>query len=870
MSRRALRYLGRASSHHPYIALASVAILTAVAAWLAATRIRIAMNVADLLPSDSEVVKATRLADLDFGGSDFLLCVIELKDTAPESVRSHPTAFFESMKEELTYAFDDQRYFRRRTERLEPREIIGLHGNDAALVAMMTDSDFDRVESRIFPENLSDSITKVGAQYRHLASSAGDTDTSESIAALRADPFGLESALASRSVILAGPLKSNFQKGFYLSNDGAMALHLLWPVTPSTDLIRARQLMQFLNETREGLYARNPAWRTAVRIDFTGPHVENAEGAEDIRSNLFTTALVSFFTVLLLFVIAFRQPEALLFVAVPLAVGVIWTLGLTSLFVREITQITLSFAAILIGLGIDFSIHLYNRYLEDMRGGKSIDHALNNALIHTGPSIVAGAMTTGFAFFGLMLTRFQGFQQLGLFGGIGIIMSLIAVAVTLPPLMVLLAGKSGRAGSPLATFGLKKVSFTVQSYPRMTVAASLSLLVFLGLYARQAGFNSDFQNLRQPPDSYLKLLTRIRSHFELPSNQVLVIVEARELNAALQENDQIYRNLESLDNSLYKFAAIDSLRTIYPSPKTQKESLTRLNGWKVDRIVTELKSEMKKQGDLPADFFDPFIERLKSLQQQAAAALAGPGIQISRESLADRTFIDIVRGYLTIDSRHSNYRVLTRVYPPPDPVWSREVPEVFVEKLRTNVEGTPIVLGNARLSSELQWIVIKDLTKVVLIVLICVCLYLAWYFRSLPRAALATVPVVFGVLAMLGVMTMLGIKLNYLNIIAIPLSVGIVVDSAIHLLGRFYEGERHNMRLAIERTGRAIVVGSITTIFGFGSLSIASFQSIREIGILSMIGVTAGLFAALVFLPAVIRLLDPKYTFTGGPGDDIG
>jgi predicted RND superfamily exporter protein len=148
--------------------------------------------------------------------------------------------------------------------------------------------------------------------------------------------------------------------------------------------------------------------------------------------------------------------------------------------------------------------------------------------------------------------------------------------------------------------------------------------------------------------------------------------------------------------------------------------------------------------------------------------------------------------------------------------------------------------------------------------------YLAWYFRSFTRALLAMIPVLFAVLSMLGIMHLLHMRLNYLNIIAIPMIVGIGVDSAIHLLARFYEGEQHNMRIAIEKTGRAIVITSLTTIFGFGSLSVASFSGIREIGILSIIGVTCTLFAALIFLPAILRLLDPQYTYSGGPGDEIG
>jgi hypothetical protein len=159
--------------------------------------------------------------------------------------------------------------------------------------------------------------------------------------------------------------------------------------------------------------ARNPSWAKEFRFSFTGPHIENASGESDIRTDLTSTSLVSFIAVLLLFLVAFRQPEGALLVALPLAIGLIWTIGLASLFVDRITQVTLTFAAIMIGLSMDFAIHFYNRFSDDIRGGKSVEDALRIAIAQTGPSIVAGAITTGVAFFAMTLTRFEGFRQLG-------------------------------------------------------------------------------------------------------------------------------------------------------------------------------------------------------------------------------------------------------------------------------------------------------------------------------------------------------------------------------------------------------------------------------------------------------------------------
>ncbi len=867
MSRRLIRYLARKSGSHPAISLTLVLIITCVMGYLAATRLKIEMDVAAMLPSDLEITQQRSDAEWLFGLGpyDYMLCIMEIKESAPDQLKTPEEAsnFLLSAQPLVKSALDDLRFFTRRGARLHEGVIPGLIDSDPRLVALLTDQDRNLFEERILPEQgLNETLVSIQQQI-------ADDPTSDTLLALQDDPFGLNSLLERHSILNMGPLTQNYRGGGYVSEDNQMLLFVLWPAKPSTNLVRARELQLFLNETRDGLYQRNPEWRTRLDISFVGPHVENAEGTSDVRRDMILTSVVSLLAVLFLFVFAFRQPEALLFVAIPLIVGVIWTLGLSSLFIQRVTQITLTFAAILIGLGIDFSIHLYNRFLEDIRLGMNPQEALSNSTFQTGPSIMAGAITTGVAFFGMMATEFDGFRELGLFGGIGIFMCLIAVAISLPPLMMIFAKMTKRDTGPLATLGLKKVTFTVQSYPRMTVCAGMCIICYLGIHARNTEFNDDFQTLRQPSDSYLNLLNRIDYHFDLPSNQVLVITEGDTHEQALQTNDQIYTNIQG--QTLYNFIGIDSLRSIYPSTRTQVTAIDQFMEIPVERIRESLQLRLEEFPGIPEGFFDPWFTEYEAIREQTEVFYRERRAPISFQTVDDPIFHDTVFSFFAQDAESNTYRIVTRLYPPDSQEWEEQVPETFLnDMLNRGIDQTPTVLGNAVFSDKLQELIVRDLTIVVLIVFFSVTGYLIWYFRSVGRAFLAMIPVIFALLAMLGLVDMMGMSLNYLNIIAIPMIVGVGVDSAIHLLGRFYEDDGHNMRFAIERTGRAIMVTGLTTIFGFGALTFASFQGIREIGLLAIFGTTCTLFAALVFLPAVLKLLDPKYTFTGGPGDEIG
>lgn len=863
MSRRAIRYIGRKAAFHPYLALPLVAVLTALAAWSAFTRLEIEMDVATLLPKDSSIYQEKNRTEWLFGlgNYDYLFCVLEVKPTAPEEVTADPAAFLKAAKARIQPALADGRYFIPRGELMGGGEPLGFDRFPAAAISILTLDDLDQIEQRILPDNLVQSIDQ-------LLTSDEDLSTTQVLELRRNDPFGVREIVQDRSLFLSGPLKSYWNDGNFISDDGEILLFVLWPAKPSTNLVRARELMLFLDQTREGMYARNPSWRESLNIDFVGPHVENAEGTTDVREDMVLTSLVSLLAVMFLFTVAFRQPEALLYVVVPLMVGVIWTLGLASLFVDRITQVTLTFAAILIGLGIDFSIHLYNRYLEDVRLGRSARASINSAMQFTGPSIVAGALTTGFAFFGMMLTQFGGFRELGLFGGIGIIMCLLAMALTLPPLMVIFARTSRTARGPLATLGLKTVTYTVQSYPRVTVCAGMCIVVFLGLQATEIRFDDDFQALRQPSDSYERLIRRIESHFNIPTNQLLVIVEGNNPVDALRANDVVYRNLRSA--RIYSDFGVDSLRVVHPAPETQLQVLQRFLLVPVDSIRERLRLAEEDRAEIPAGYFTPFVEWLANSRSEVQQIVSLGEAPVSLERVQDIQFDTAVYNFLQHDASRDTYTAITRVYPPSYQEWDDASLELFEDTVGEGLETPPVVLGNAILSSGLRLVIVRDLSLIVLVVTFSIIAYLMWYFGSVVRAFLAMIPVAFALLCMLGSMRIMGMNLNYLNIIALPMIIGIGVDSAIHLLGRFYENERHNMRLAVERTGRAIMVTGLTTIFGFGSLTFASFRGIREIGILAIIGTLCTLFAALFLLPAVLRLLDPKYTYRGGPGDEIG
>ncbi len=859
-----VKTLARRVTQHPLACLGIALVLTVLSVWRIPT-LTVKMDIAALLPADSEVVSVYQSALDDFGNNrsnfDFMLGVVE---ATTEEGRQH----LKTAAEELAFALNDQRYVSRVNVTLDPESLaLDTPRGQSQAVALLTNEDWQVLEQKFTEKEIDAAMQRLRGLLIALPRSR--------LNRILDDPLNFYEVLDERVKIKSGPLKVNLRDSYFISEDGSMLLVLVWPVGPATDIAFARDFKDFLDASVAGVYKRNPQFGPPgenVTLAFVGPHYEAISDSELVKNDLFRTSIVSFFAVTLLFIFAFRRPEALLFVAIPLVVGVTWTLGLASVTVGRLTQVTIALSAILIGLGIDFGIHLYNRYLEESTRGRDNREALRLAIIETGPGVIAGALTTAVAFLGMMVTRFEGFRELGLMAGFGVICCLVAVILVLPPLLIWFGrGPEGVfTHRPIPGFGLKQFYFTTLAYPRITVLVGLIIAGWLGMNALDIEFEDDFRYLKQPTPEYEDLRKRIGEHFQVPVNQLIVIAEGATLEEALEDNDRLFLNISAAERARYPLVAKDSLRYFIPSQRTQKESLERMANRDLAADRQQVAKVAEKYRISPL-VFDKFFANLESYQSASRDALRADTMPISLTSKAsERSQVLSSLSQRYMSSRQDRWRVLTQIYPPPTEEWVGSVPEPFISTIGQGLRNKVDVTGSAILQQELRRMVIQDLAKTVIVVLICVLFLLVLLFRSFFRALLALVPVILAMLCMLGVMNVLGMTLHYVNIIAFPIVIGIGVDSGIHLLQRYYENDAMDLKKAILRTGRAVVITGMTTIFGLGSLALADFKGIHDLGILCIIGVGLTLVSSVLILPAIIRLTQFSVVDRGGPGDDLG
>ena len=164
------------------------------------------------------------------------------------------------------------------------------------------------------------------------------------------------------------------------------------------------------------------------------------------------------------------------------------------------------------------------------------------------------------------------------------------------------------------------------------------------------------------------------------------------------------------------------------------------------------------------------------------------------------------------------------------------------------------------LGQDTEQAIRRELPKLLLIASIATIIYFAIHFRSLRDTVLALVPAVFSMVCVLAVSRVVDIRLNMINLLAVPLLVGIDVDYGIYVVTMMREAISHHdtRQKFIQRlssSAQAIVMCAATTILGFGSLALTSVPAIRSLGIVTGVGVFSALFATLfLLLPLLIRL----------------
>lgn len=662
---------------------------------------------------------------------------------------------------------------------------------------------------------------------------------------LRVDPFLLLPGLMRR--VRLGGVGARFDPatGYLIDPSHRHLLMLAKPVRPAQDLVFDRRLMHGIKGRIEAATSR---WRRAgwegkpPRVELAGGYATALDDGRLIVQDLAVGTLSAAVGVMLLFLLAFRRPAALIFAGVPLLVGLALTFLFIGVSLNHLSSATSAFAALLIGLGVDFVIVLYGRYVEERHRGVAHEAAVEAFGRTTGVGVMLGAVTTAATFYAFLITDFRGLKELGMITGTGILFTAAAVFVLLPALLTVSKGRHLSERLHLHSFGADLLCLASRRRPRAT-AILVGLVTVVALVgACRLSFDDDIRNMRSANNHGVLVRREIMKAFGMRFSPMMVRVDGPDEETALRRTRELLPELRTLIDGK-NLAGVDTVADLIPSREEQEQILEILRRRQVDpgKLRARFDRALRAEGLNPVAFaegLDHFIEALQVRRPLSMADLKGTALA----------------GALGRYIAHYHGGVSSVVYCyPPAGTWRRKAPPALLEMLR----GKPnvVLTGTNVVSNRLRQIVWGDAARAAVLGLVLVVLLLWLDLGSFRDTLLALAPLGFGILWTLGAMGLLGLQINLMNIFVLTMIIGIGVDYGVHLLHRWRECDGQVQ--AVAETSKAIAVAALTTVMGFGSLVLSHFPGLRSVGMAATLGALSTAVLSMTLLPLLLAWRRP-------------
>ncbi len=812
------------------LTLIALGALTVLSAFLV-FKIELKTDLMDLLPRNNPAMDRFRDLTKDFGSLDNLTIVIASKDKKALEY----SALAEDIAKRLTSSG---------LAEYADYNALNLHAGLLAFTLFLDRPGVEVLKNRLTPQGIDEQVKR---NKERLLSPLASPLEAELIAS---DPLDI------RSIVLASLSKDTpnaaSTQGYYASKDSSLLLIMVKPSGSYRDLASIKRfrlaLAPILQEAAKG-YKGNPD----LSIGLAGPYAIAMEANERLPREVFVNAITSSVLVLLLFKFVFRKRlVAVLLAAVTLAGALVWTLGAAYLYFGELNMVSSVVTAMLMGLGIDYVVHVFGRCETEFAASRDLIGAIGAAMEKTAPGVVTGAITTSAAFFCIVITSFQGLHNLGIIAGIGVIACLASTLILMPALMTLTERlkKNLLFSNGQALLGTSVVSRITGKHPGYVIGASALLILLSATGLGFLRFDNSPEATGAVESEALTMSERVSRAFNAGVNPLVITVTGANDTLLMERYEKMSEVLAKLkeQGTIRGYA---SLERFVPSLSKQRATLDALakagqsEATDVVRLENRLKAAMQKHGFnlVAADDYSAYAANIS-----AAMKVAAPLTPYELSKAAGGK----IRHFYNADA----VKAVAYVYPNSQKgIWTEGELSLIEHEINDLGDGFELT-GAPMMYRSLKTSIIKESVVASLVSLVLIVLIVYAQFRTIRRTIMVFVPLCAGFLVTLGLMGLIGLNFNFINIAALPLLLGIGIDYGVYVCQDY--AENGSSSSILENVGVPVIMCGLTTIAGFGSLATVGFKGIASMGIIISIGVIACLAGSLLLLPAVLAFKERR------------
>ncbi len=682
---------------------------------------------------------------------------------------------------------------------------------------------------------------------------------------------------------------------------------MVWPLTLSTETLaqviagkpatfswhelvegktpKPDELRHFLNiqtvldysALEPGLRATNAVREAAAELDFpnkyharlrlTGPVPQGDEEFATIKENAALNATVTIAVVLFILWMALRWWRIIFAVFVSLVVGLSITAAVGLLLVGTLNLISVYFAVLFVGLGVDFGIQYSVRYRAERHELDDLRMALFHAGRKAGAPLTLAALATAAGFLSFLPTAYKGVSELGLIAGIGMLIAFATSITLLPALLSRLNPPS--EPEPLGYAALAPVDSYLERH-RMLILVGTAIVVIGGLpLLTRLQFDFNPMNLRSPKVESIATYLELKNDPDSGANDIQI------LEPDLAKADEMADKLRKLP----EVARVTTLSTFIPEQQQQKLTLI---GNAAKTLNPALNPATPAAPPTDAQNVEMIKLTLDVLNRQMANAKPGEGLDAGRR-LADQltalgkadeatrqrvqaAFVQplqtalaqlrelftahlVTRDNLPLDlsqqwvTPHGEARI--DVAPKGD-ANDNEILQKFasaVQQVAPDATEGPISVLEARRTVVIAFIEAGGYALISIAILLWITL------RRWVDVLLTLVPLLLACVVTLEICVLVGLPLNFANIIALPLLLGVGVAFKIYYIMAWREGQTNLLQSVLTR---AVMFSALTTATAFGSLWFSSHPGTSSMGKLLAISLLTTMAAAALFQPVLM------------------
>ncbi len=609
-----------------------------------------------------------------------------------------------------------------------------------------------------------------------------------------------------------------------------------------------------------------------VTVRITGEPILEYEELISIEKGTEYAGIISLLLICSALLIGFRSWKLTLATLITLALGLAYSLGFASIAVPALNVISISFAVLYIGMGVDYATHLALRYREYLLEDHTPGDALRHSLRTVSPALLLCALTTALAMFSFIPTAYRGISELGIIAGGSMFIVVAVTLAAMPALMRLMPLRPASQWRRKTTrFFLPSVIARLPYRHSQAVRRITLLLALAGLWGL-CGVQFDFNpvNLRDPHSESVQTFKKLLGTKETSPMYLTALAEG-ETEVRLLEHR--FESLEAVSSAVSVFDFV---------PPDQEEKL---------QVIDEMALLLGPQLEQPLELH-PGATRLKDIKQFQQTLeknqVAAPSIHARLENTL-RRFIDQCERLAPPQCQTLIDRLqfaLLATFP------------LTMEKLRLGLEASPFGVGDLPPALKQRWVTPEGVFRIDLFpekdlnvldhmlefveavrriypqiaglpvayiesmrvivgafqqafatAVAAISLLLLVVLKSARDTLLVLLPLVLGAVLTGAVSAWTGLPFNYANIIALPLLFGLGVDSGIHMVHRIHELPPGRSVLTTS-TARGIFFSALTTLCSFVSLAFISHVGIASLGRLLAIGLSVTLICTFFILPA--------------------